>query len=70
MGKFSVGQAVPRTEDPRLLQGRGQYVDDIRLLGECHAYMLRSPPAHARILGIAESPGGSVINKRRAIPCG
>lgn len=52
MGKFSVGQAVPRTEDPRLLQGRGQYVDDIRLLGECHAYMLRSPHAHARILGI------------------
>ena len=47
-----MGQAVPRTEDPRLLRGRGQYVDDIRLPNECHAYMLRSPHAHARIAGI------------------
>ena len=52
MGRFALGQAVSRTEDPRLLRGGGQYVDDLRLPGECHAYMLRSPHAHARILRI------------------
>ena len=52
MGQFAVGQPVPRTEDPRLLRGGGQYVDDIRLPNECHAYMLRSPHAHARIISI------------------
>ena len=52
MGQFSMGQSVPRTEDPRLLRGGGRYVDDIRLPQECHAYMLRSPHAHARIISI------------------
>ena len=52
MGQFAIGQSVPRTEDPRLLRGGGQYVDDIRLPNECHAYMLRSPHAHARITSI------------------
>ena len=52
MGQFAMGQSVPRTEDPRLLRGGGQYVDDIRLPNECHAYMLRSPHAHARITSI------------------
>ena len=31
MVRYAVGQAVPRTEDPRLLKGVGRYVDDIRL---------------------------------------
>jgi aerobic carbon-monoxide dehydrogenase large subunit len=31
-GRF-VGHAVPRKEDPRLLTGRGRYVDDVRLPG-------------------------------------
>ena len=35
--KFGVGQAVPRQEDPILLQGRGRYTDDISLPGELHA---------------------------------
>mgnify|MGYP001257419713 CR=1 FL=1 len=52
MGQFAMGQPVPRTEDPRLLRGGGQYVDDIRLPNECHAYMLRSPHAHARVISI------------------
>jgi len=47
-----MGQPVPRTEDPRLLRGGGHYVDDIRLPNECHAYMLRSQHAHARIVSI------------------
>ena len=52
MGHFALGQSVARTEDPRLLCGRGQYVDDFTLINECHAYMVRSPHAHARIISI------------------
>jgi aerobic carbon-monoxide dehydrogenase large subunit len=50
--KFALGQAVPRTEDPRLLTGRGRYTDDFVLPRLAHAHVLRSPHAHARILDI------------------
>jgi carbon-monoxide dehydrogenase large subunit len=50
--KFALGQAVPRTEDPRLLTGRGRYIDDFVLPRLAHAYVLRSPHAHARIRAI------------------
>ena len=49
MGEFAIGQAVPRFEDPRLLRGGGQYVDDIVLPGMAYGHVLRSPHAHARI---------------------
>jgi carbon-monoxide dehydrogenase large subunit len=49
MGKFGVGQAVLRVEDPRFLTGRGRYVDDIVLPGMCHGVNVLSPHAHARI---------------------
>ena len=52
MGKFAIGQSVPRTEDPRLLTGRGRYIDDVSMIGQCHAFVLRSPYAHARIHAI------------------
>jgi carbon-monoxide dehydrogenase large subunit len=44
-----VGTAVKRTEDPRLLAGRGQYLDDISVPRMLEAAVLRSPLAHARI---------------------
>jgi carbon-monoxide dehydrogenase large subunit len=47
-GRF-VGQAVPRKEDPRLLTGRGRYVDDVRVPGMVHAHFVRSDVARARI---------------------
>jgi aerobic carbon-monoxide dehydrogenase large subunit len=50
--KFGIGQAVPRTEDLRLLTGRGRYLEDINLPGQAHAAVLRSPHAHARITSI------------------
>jgi carbon-monoxide dehydrogenase large subunit len=50
--KFALGQAVPRTEDPRLLTGRGRYTSDFVLPRLAHAYVLRSPHAHARIRSI------------------
>ncbi len=50
--KFALGQAVPRTEDPRLLTGRGRYTDDFVLPRLAHAYVLRSPHAHAHIRSV------------------
>jgi carbon-monoxide dehydrogenase large subunit len=50
--KFAVGQAVRRTEDPRLIQGLGRYSDDVTLPREAHAVIARSPHAHARVRGI------------------
>ena len=57
-----LGQSVKRKEDDRFLQGRGNYVDDIRLPGMLHMAILRSPLAHARIRSIdtsqaAQAPG-------------
>src|SRR3990170_5518420 len=45
-----LGQKVLRKEDPRLLAGRGQFVDDIHLPNTAHLMFLRSPHAHAKIL--------------------
>src|SRR5437588_6323045 len=50
--KFALGQPVPRTEDPRLLTGRGRYTDDFVLQRLAHAYVLRSPRAHAHIRSV------------------
>ncbi len=47
--KFAIGQPVPRSEDPKLLRGRGQYTDDVNLAGQAHAWILRSPHAHGTI---------------------
>src|SRR5215469_1821005 len=52
MGQFALGQSVPRTEDPRLLTGRGRYTDDFTLPHQAYGYVLRSPHAHARIKSI------------------
>jgi carbon-monoxide dehydrogenase large subunit len=53
--KFGLGQPVRRKEDPRLLTGRGRYVDDINLDGQIYAQAIYSPYAHARILSIDTS---------------
>ena len=42
-------------EDLPLLQGQGQYLDDIQLAGTVHVAFVRSPHAHARILSIDTS---------------
>src|SRR5690349_17986320 len=47
-----IGASVKRREDPRLLSGRGCYVDDIRRPGMVHAVVARSPHAHAEIQAI------------------
>jgi len=52
MGQFGFGQAVPRTEDPRLLRGEGRFVNDFVRPHQAHGYVLRSPHAHARIVSM------------------
>jgi aerobic carbon-monoxide dehydrogenase large subunit len=46
------GSRVHRVEDPRLLTGRGTFVDDVVRPGMLHACFVRSPFARARILGV------------------
>src|SRR5947208_5392138 len=55
MAKFGIGQAVRRVEDQRFLLGKGRYVDDIVLPGQCHGVTVLSPHAHARIKRIDPS---------------
>jgi carbon-monoxide dehydrogenase large subunit len=47
-----VGQRVKRREDPRLIQGRATYVDDIKIAGMQHLAFKRSDVAHGRIASI------------------
>ena len=47
--KFGIGQPMWRHEDLRLITGRGRYTDDIILPRMTHAFVLRSPVAHAHI---------------------
>ena len=49
------GQPLKRFEDPKLVTGRGSYVDDVQLPGMLYAAVLRSPHAHARIRSIDAS---------------
>lgn len=47
-----IGQSVKRVEDKRFTTGKGKYTDDIKLVGMTHAFIVRSPYAHAKILSI------------------
>src|SRR5262245_26683901 len=47
-----IGKTVPRPNLDRLMQGRGQYVSDMELPRMAYVVFLRSPHAHAKILGI------------------
>lgn len=52
MEKKLIGKRIVRNEDPRLLTGQAQFVDDVNLPGMLHAAFLRSEYAHARILKV------------------
>jgi carbon-monoxide dehydrogenase large subunit len=60
-----VGARVPRKEDARHLHGRGQFVSDMILPGQREVAFLRSPVAHARLLGVRKPEGteGSVFSR-------
>jgi carbon-monoxide dehydrogenase large subunit len=50
-----VGKAIRRREDPKLMTGDGNFLDDVRLPGMAYAAILRSPVAHAKIKSIDTS---------------
>ena len=57
-----IGARVPRREDAALLSGRGRFIDDVEHARQAHAWIVRSPHAHARIVSIdtteaAAAPG-------------
>src|SRR5262249_22161548 len=56
-----IGRSVRRIEDARLLRGGGHFVDDFVLPRLLNACFVRSPVAHARLLGID-------TRKARALP--
>jgi carbon-monoxide dehydrogenase large subunit len=47
-----VGSRVKRREDPRLIQGKGTYVDDVKIVGMQYVAFKRSDIAHGRIVSI------------------
>jgi aerobic carbon-monoxide dehydrogenase large subunit len=81
MANRFVGKSVKRTEDPRLIQGLGHYVDDVKLADTLTVMFLRSMYAHARITSIdvseaAHAPGvvavytgKDVAQKVGPVPC-
>ena len=50
-----MGASRLRKEDARFIQGKGNYVDDIKMPGMLHMDIVRSPYAHARIKSIDKS---------------
>jgi aerobic carbon-monoxide dehydrogenase large subunit len=55
--EFGIGARLPRIEDARFLEGRGQFCADINLPGMLHAAFVRSPHAHARIAAVRKPQG-------------
>ena len=75
------GASIKRREDPRLITGRGTYVDDIKLVGMLHMALVRSPYAHANIKSVDTSAAsaadgvvavltGEDIGEEIGLPCG
>ena len=56
-----VGARVRRREDPRFLQGKGSYVDDLQRAGMLHAAFVRADVAHGEIKSID-------VEAARAVP--
>src|SRR5438309_8637803 len=49
-----------RVEDVRFVQGKGNYVDDIKLPGMLYGDLVRSPHAHARVKKIDTAKASAV----------
>ncbi len=77
-----IGKSVKRLEDKRFITGQGKYTDDIKLVNMAHAYILRSPYAHATINSIDTSEakamegvvaiytGADIPEAIAGVPCG
>ena len=56
VARFGSGRAVARIEDGALLRGLGRFTDNVPVAGEAVIAFLRSPYAHARIVGVDAGP--------------
>ncbi|MDV7142115.1 xanthine dehydrogenase family protein molybdopterin-binding subunit [Tropicimonas sp. TH_r6] len=50
-----IGARVKRKEDKRFITGKGKYTDDLRVENQAYAAFVRSPHAHAKLLGLDAS---------------
>jgi carbon-monoxide dehydrogenase large subunit len=76
-----VGKARLRKEDARLITGRTRWTDNLSLPGMLHMAILRSPVAHAKIVGIDPSEarrragvvavytGADLAGEQGSMPC-
>jgi carbon-monoxide dehydrogenase large subunit len=62
-----VGRPLKRIEDPRLITGRGQYVEDLKLPGLAYLAFLRSPHAHARVTALGLDAAGKAAGVLRVV---
>ena len=60
LDRFAIGQPVPRSEDPVLVSGKGQYTDDVNLAAQAYAVIVRSPHAHGTIRSIDTEAAGAM----------
>ena len=77
-----LGASIKRREDPRLITGKGTYVDDVRMVGTLNMVLVRSPHAHANITGVDTSAavaadgvvavytGSDLAEQLGSLPCG
>src|SRR5438105_9774561 len=68
-----IGESHRRLGGERLVTGTGRFVEDVRVPGMLHAAVLRSPHAHARLLGIdakraRELPGVRLVLTAADVP--
>ena len=57
---YGIGFSVKRREDGRLLRGDGRFADDFNAPGQAYAAFVRSPHAHADVLGIDDAAARAV----------
>ena len=55
MGIEGIGARVKRKEDQRFITGKGRYTDDFKMAGMHYAAFVRSPHAHAKVMGVDKS---------------
>ena len=63
-----VGQRVLRVQDPRLLSGGGQYLDDLNEEGVLDAAVVRSSDAHGRLVKFDPSAALELEGSSRLTP--
>src|SRR5260370_696761 len=65
--RHSVGVAMKRKEDPRFIQGKGHYVDDLSFPGMLYLSLVRSTYPHAEIKNIDISEAMKVPDVKAVI---